>query len=454
VKRIIVILFLLSVFFLGFLPVKDTDFGWHYRCGNQFLTTGKLCLTNEFSYFLPNYKAYYSGHLYDITLAFIYNHGGFLAVTILGALVFTSSALIFLYLIRAELLLRMFSFIVIFFLSFPIFNIGFRPQILSYYFLLMLLFMLSQNSKKVFFVLPFLFFIWVNIHIGFFIGLIILIFYFFENKPISQLEYSITVVLSFIATLINPFGINVYKEILNHLSSPLNSMIAEWVEPTLPHIIFVLIFTSIGILTLVRNKPLTLWKIFLLIFFSVLAIKARRNLPLFYTSFAFIFLGNIKINLEKFYTVSLPVLISILFFFIFVFVPETIHQDTIWSEYCTNGLTHYPCKALSKFSQLSGNVYAVYEWGGFLIWQKPNMKVFIDGRMPAWKDENGKSPYQVYLEIIQTKDGWNEKLRQWQTNYLLISPGTFLDLLLQKEAKKYQWEEEYRDTTAVIYKAL
>ena len=71
--------------------------------------------------------------------------------------------------------------------------------------------------------------------------------------------------------------------------------------------------------------------------------------------------------------------------------------------------------------------------------------------MPAWKDENGKSPYQVYLEIIQTQDGWNEKLRTLKTNYIFITNGTFLDLLLAKDAAKYGWEEVYRDNSAVIY---
>jgi len=102
----------------------------------------------------------------------------------------------------------------------------------------------------------------------------------------------------------------------------------------------------------------------------------------------------------------------------------------------------------------STSPYAAYEWGGFLIWQKPAVKVFVDGRMPAWRDKNGKSPYQVYLEIIQAQPGWNEKLRSLKTNYLLINSGTFLDLLLAKEAKKYNWQEVYRDKTAVIYKNI
>ncbi|PIZ66716.1 hypothetical protein COY13_04950, partial [Candidatus Roizmanbacteria bacterium CG_4_10_14_0_2_um_filter_36_35] len=97
------------------------------------------------------------------------------------------------------------------------------------------------------------------------------------------------------------------------------------------------------------------------------------------------------------------------------------------------GLSKYPCQAIKNYPKLSGNVYAMYEWGGFLIWQKPTIKVFIDGRMPAWKDENGQSPYQVFLDIIQTQPGWNEKLKELKTNHLLISNGTFLDLLLKEK---------------------
>ena len=46
-----------------------------------------------------------------------------------------------------------------------------------------------------------------------------------------------------------------------------------------------------------------------------------------------------------------------------------------------------------------------------------------------------KAHIKFFLDIIQTKPGWNEKLNKWKTDYLLIINGTFLDLLLQKEAK-------------------
>jgi len=57
-KKILITFFLLSIFFAAFLPVKDTDFGWHYRCGKEIWYNPKICLANNFSYFLENYQSY------------------------------------------------------------------------------------------------------------------------------------------------------------------------------------------------------------------------------------------------------------------------------------------------------------------------------------------------------------------------------------------------------------
>ena len=89
-----------------------------------------------------------------------------------------------------------------------------------------------------------------------------------------------------------------------------------------------------------------------------------------------------------------------------------------------------------------------------MIWQRPDIKIFSDGRMPAWRDENGESPYNVYLHILQTRPGWNKTLRKYKTDYLLLAQGTFLDLLLDTEAEGYDWEKVYENKTHAIYKNL
>lgn len=454
-KKIFTTLFFVSVFLLGFFPVKDTDFGWHYRCGKEFLTSGSLCIKNNFSYFLPGYQAYYTGHLYDITVSFVYDHWGFLGISFVGSIVFALAALIFIKLIN-NIKLGFVTYFIFFALSYSIFGLGFRPQIITYLFLLILLWLLKSKNKRLFFLIPILFLFWVNLHIGFFIGFFVLIFFFFyKNKRINWSQKLFIVFISFLTTLINPFGINVYQEIFNHFTSPLGQMVAEWVKPSPFHLFLITCFTIIGLIIIIKQKSINFFYLLLLIFFSFLSLNARRNLPFFYPVFFYVTQDSFK-DLKNLswvhYEILIPILCSMIIFILIIYVPKTIKFDTSWTEYCQKGQIAYPCQAIEKFPQLIGNVFNTYEWGGFLIWQKPNDRVFVDGRMPSWKDENGKSPYQVFLDIIQTQPGWNEKLNRWKTNYLLITNGTFLDLLLKKEANKYNWHEVYRDDIAVIYK--
>ena len=462
-KNITIALFLISIFFLSFLPTKDPDFGWHYRYGKDIIQTKTINKKNRFSYFLPHYKSVHPHLLYSVPLAWTYDHFGFNGLSFFNGFIIGTCGLIFIYLLSGPLWFKMVGFYITYLLSLTVFGLGIRSQILTYLFSLVTLLILKKAKKRYFYLLLLLplFLIWVNTHIGFFLGLILLLFWITD---LSKKKIPITVgilSISFLVTLINPFGIGVYKEILNHAFSPLGKMIAEWVPPSHQQMI---IITSglIGIVFLeIRSKKISLFNLLLATFLAIIGLKARRNLPFFYTIFFYILslhLNKIIPQLEE-KTKSLAEILLILVssltaFLAIINISKTIKFNSSWQEYCHHGVSNYPCQAIKNYPSLHGNVYATYEWGGFLIWKKPQIKVFVDGRMPAWKDKNGESPYKVYLDILQTQPGWNEKLKKWKTDYLLISRGTFLDLLLQKGAKKYGWQNVYHDEGAVIYKKI
>jgi len=192
-----------------------------------------------------------------------------------------------------------------------------------------------------------------------------------------------------------------------------------------------------------------------------MSLAARRNIPLFWVAAFYglfqvpplhqLFSQRKKTHLQS---IFIGILISFHLIVLLAIVPQALAFNTDWKQYCQSGLYRYPCQTLTQYPHLKGNVFAMYEWGGFLIWQKPEVKVFSDGRMPAWKDEQGKSPYQVWLEILQNQPGWNETLNRLKTNYIFINQGVFMDLLLKKGAEKYGWKEEYRKEGVVIYKNL
>lgn len=458
-QKILILLFSLTVFFLAFLPVRDTDFGWHYRCGEELITQGKLCISNDYSYYLPNYKAYYPSFIFDAVNAFVYDHSGFIGISVVGGLVIVAAGLLFLSVSKGSLILRMTTFVVVYILSSVVFNLGLRSQLFSYTFVLLTIWLLekSQKNHRYLFTIPILYFIWVNTHIGFFTGLFVLGAFAFERlvrdgvRSKKTLNYGAITVISILTTLINPFGWKVYVEIIRHIQSPLSLMIAEWVPPDIVTNTMMCIVAVTIIGWMIYKKNIRIFSIVLIMFFLVLAVTSRRSVPFFLTVASIEFLRSIskwKLTLPS--EITIPLFMAIAICIMVIQTPKTLEMAT-WTNYCTKGITHYPCETMKKMNKLHGNVFANYEWGGFLIWQMPKNKIFVDGRMPAWSDEKGISPYKTYLSVIQTQPGWNEFLKSQNTDYILISPNTFLDVELASSGRTLGWIETFRNEYIVLY---
>jgi len=202
-----------------------------------------------------------------------------------------------------------------------------------------------------------------------------------------------------------------------------------------------------------------------------LALKARRNLPFFFILFFVLLFRNdffknwlsswlkkqsLRNDLSFF--ISLLALISALV----IRLPKTLKINSSWQNYCRASTLSYPYEAVNflESQPQKGNLFNRYEWGGFLIWQLPDYKVFVDGRMPAWSvppdvNQGGNvSPYTIYLETLQTQPGWQKTLNDYNINWILISPGTFMDLKLESDPESFGWQEVYRDKKAVIYQKI
>jgi hypothetical protein len=455
------LIFLLAIFLLFLLPAMDPDLGWHLRCGQLILDKQGFCSQNLFSSLLPDYHWPNHHWLYQVVLFSIWKNFGLWGLSLFNALLATSTFMFFNLAIENYQLEKRWATMIIFFLSWGVFSFGIRSQLLGiFYFCLTVAFLLRKDvfSKKF---LPIIFLFWANSHGSVIVGLIFFLLYSLKNLKKNLFCF----ILSFLATLINPFGIKIYQEAWRHFAVVnLDKLIAEWIPPRPWKQIVIL---AIGSLLIFLSRK-TLWP--LLISFSFLALRARRNLPLFLIIF-FVLLFRNKVlrnwlqpwlkkkSLRKdlaFFTSLL-----ILFYSLFVRLPKTIKTNSSWQNFCQDSNQTYPCEAINFLknqpekglsSESEENIFNRYEWGGFLIWQLPEYKVFIDGRMPAWPTPSGKSPYTIYLETLQTQPGWQETLNRYDINWILISPGTFMDLKLKPNPENFGWSEAYRDKKSVIYK--
>lgn len=464
-------LFFLLIFIIFLLPTTDPDFGWQLRCGQEFLTTGQLCLKNTFSVLLPNYEWAYPILVYPAIVTFVFERFGFWGLSLLNTLVITTAYAFLFHAIKNNNFQKMVFLLASIPLSWVVFSLGFRSQILSILFFSITLFIISKirNDKRRFgLFLPFLFILWANTHGGFVFGFLLILILIAEHlakqKWRMSLKTTLFLISSFLASLLNPFGFRIYQEILIHLKTPLNTLIAEWVPPSPPHSFFLasilLLLFSSALFSLVSSKKtlpfFPFLSVFLFVFFAFLA---RRNLPFAYFSLIFLYFDGRTSSLlipKKYIPSFLPTFLLIIGVLIvsFLNLPKTLRMNTNWSIFCNQSPVVYPCRAVDFLkNQKPGNIFNTYEWGGFLIWQLPDFKVFVDGRMPAWQHPSGKSPYTIFLEIIQARSGWERTIQNYKINWLLIAPGTFLDLELKKHPRNWI-KEVYRDKTAVVYSVI
>lgn len=466
------LLFFSGLFLIFLLPATDPDLGWHLRCGGEIWGRKGWCGYNQFSVFLENYSWANHSWLYQILIFFIFNSAGFWGLTIFNSLLMTLSFLFFYLAIKNYLWGKMAAIGLIIFLNWGIFSFGIRSQIPPFFFFNVILWLFSEIEKKpkAIFFLPLIMLFWANSHGSVIIGLILFAFFLIKEAfRQRKLIFPLTMVFLFSAaiTFLNPFGMKVYENAWQHFAVvDLSRLIAEWVPATGNS--FLLILTTCFLLffyfladTKVENRIFA----FFILPFAFLALKARRNIPFYFLLIFYLFfkaeLTKIIFPLCQKRKILRNVLTGLtamlfLFFGFLLQLPKTMEINSSRENYCQKSSVEYPCEAIEflKKQPQKGNIFNRYEWGGFLIWQLPEYKIFVDGRMSAWLTRENKSPYEIYLEILQNQPGWQGILDNYKINWILISPGTFMDILLKEDAEKFSWQEVYRDKISVIYKKI
>jgi len=447
----LILFFALFLFFL--LPPTDPDLGWQLRCGQEIWQKNSFCQQNHFSILLENYLWPNHHWLYQAIIFPIFKFFSFWGLTILNGLLMALSFLFFFLSIKNFSLEKLLALILLIIFSWGVFSFGLRSQLLGIFFFNLLLF-INHRAKtfpklKLFF--PLITTLWTNTHGSFVLGLFLIAFLSPTFFPIS-----------FFATLLNPYGFSIYQEVWRHFAGPvdLSKIIAEWVPPN-PLFWGLTLLSSLGGFLLFFQKATSKEKIKIILLFplSFLALKARRHLPFYYLYFFYLFLSfppkslrtfSQKNKILRFYFARV-----LLLFFLFISLTFCLPLTLVWFKNpCPSSNLNYPCQAVDFLRQQpeKGNIFNRYEWGGFLIWKLPEYKVFVDGRMPAWEHPSRKSPYTIYLETLQNQPGWEETLKKYNIDWILISPGTFMDLLLQPNPQNFGWKEVYRDKISVIYK--
>lgn len=480
--RILIYLLVAASFIAKGAISLDSDFGWHLEVG-KLISQKSLPLTDPFSYSMPSYPYIDHEWLTNLFIFWTYHLSGKFTLSLIAGVFSLSSLLIAIKnplsrrkvvesktfsLINYTLLLLGASVILRY--------SGIRPQVESWLFLAVLLRVILDRKawEKWKFTLPAFFILWANLHASFVAGLAawfsVIALRSIRIRKINKFEIWV-LGLSILGTLVNPYGIKLWPRVLGEMwlqvSEPsLRWAINEW-TPTFMSIrlpLIVYIPFSFAFIWMNRQRLFLEEKGIFLIFFLLSMISTRHvplwiivSLPLAHVSISLLY-QDLKGRLarKKFRkAIKVVFLVSL-----FVFILESI-LTVSGARYASEG-NYYPQKAVSylRSNLPKGQIFSEYSWGGYLIWMLPEKKVFIDGRMPSWRqggDLASESQFALddYRNIILGIVSYEELFDKYQIDTVLfprpseVAAGSFN---LVNKISKDGWEKVYEDNVSAIFK--
>jgi hypothetical protein len=344
---------------------------------------------------------------------------------------------------------------------------GVRPQMVSLLLMSLFVFLLLRYTRrpamKLLVPLPLLIALWVNLHSGYALGLVVIAAFLaaaaFERirsraslRPVLPLV--VTLGLAFAAVLLNPNGARMFAYPFETLTSPtMQRYIQEWFSPDFHQIEwlpFALLLAATLGAALVARAPVPLALALLVFLFGLAALRSARNVPLFVVAAVPVLSAQlaalVPLRASTASTRRLMGLVNISLALV-IAAAALVRIQGVLANQAASERANYPASAVEwiQANRPPPNIYNTYAWGGYLIWKlHPEYPVFIDGRA----DVHGDLFIEQFLDTYRAAPGWQAELDQRDVRIVLVEPDAPLAAALADSA---DWRAVLSDSRSVLY---
>lgn len=422
------VIFLL--FFIKGVVFLDPDWGWQLKFGERVLESG-IPQTDPFSYTMPSYPMINHEWLGGVIFFKIYQLVGNWGISFILALL--SILALFLALPQKKDKLSIIPLILGGGFLFVIF--GIKAQVIGWvFFSLLLKILLDQKIYLKFrWLLPIMFLGWVNLHGSFALGVLFLGgFLIYKGVILKKIQTGeiLIFLLCLLVTLLNPYGLRIWEEVKRTVfDSNLRWQVVEWYPGLFSLDLTFWALLMLGTMIIIYERKLfnLFWQ-FSFVILAVMGLSSQRHIALW----IFIAIPTIVLGLEEFRKKIKTDQIAVRRFnwtiiggIIIASVLAGLNIIPFFSNTDYREENYYPKEAVNFLKQnpKTGNIFAPYAWGGYLIWEYPDKKVFIDGRMPTWKQAKKEGEagdvMDEYNQIILGKSDFNQLADKYQINQVM-----------------------------------
>lgn len=514
----VVFLFLLGwagVLMCQKIDLTTADLGRHITNGSILLhgsltDIGGLLHTNFYSYTEPNRE--FVNHHWGTGLVFylIYKLAGFSGLSVFYILLNVAAFGIFFRLAQKQAGSAVAAALSVVLLPIITSRTEVRPEGFSYLFAGIFFWLLYDNtrngrgsktaaadinadrdkSRKVgrLWILPVLMLLWVNLHIGFIVGIGILgLFWGNEflklifRKDNQTKQLGVVLLSTIAAALVNPWGLkgllyplNIFRSygymvlenqsvlFLRHLNLGSNLYFGLF------EVMLVAAFLSFILVLFKERKKFSLVNFLLLVSFALISFNAIRNFPLFGLFAIPIMAGNINLLLPKFKHIAyrlIPVAVCVAI----IIAAGLRFSSGVFQRGASFGIGLTPGVALSadffKTNNISGPIFNNYDIGGYLIFNtriprgsltaaadiNADQGVFVDNRPEAYS----VSFFQdVYIPAQADEQKWKELDRQYNFNAIFFGYHDYTpwaQTFLISKVNDPAWAPVFVDSYSIIF---
>jgi hypothetical protein len=493
------VFFLVLLGILAFSPISkgllgDADTGWHIRNGEFILATRSVPRADFFSYTKAGQPWYAWEWLYDAGIAAIHHFAGLNGVVVLSAVVIAATfALLFHCVLRRSASFATAVLLTLLASAAAQVHMLARPHILSWLFTVLwidLLYRFEEGKRSSLLWLPVLMLIWVNVHGGFIMGLMLLavfgcssIWRYLVDPGAENRRRIVSLAIAFcsclVTTFLTPYGYKLHVHVYQYLSNSfLMNSINEFMSPNF-HASgygYFEAFILLSVFGLVLGyKRVTTTDLLVLLFSIHAALYAARNIPisaiLISTAIGPLLAAAISprpdqltrmgwlnslleavhdisenmAGMEKHFRGHALAIVAIAASVGIALNGGRVLSANVMTAHFDEKI--FPVKATEFIAQegIHDHLFNPDDWSGYLIYKLyPETKLYFDDR----HDFYGEAFVREYLKAINGNWQWREPLDKYQVQWVLVSTGSPLSSVL-KESK--DWRVQYDDGLAIIF---
>ena len=459
----------------------DADTGFHIRAGEFIVENRKIPDADIFSFLTPALPWTLHEWLAEVIMALVHQLAGITGIVILFSfLIALSGYLAFTLLLKQQANLIFSSIAVLLVTLSSASNWLARPHIFTFVLFIIWYHLLNNfqyRERNHLYVLPLIMVVWVNLHGGFILGLILLGIYLFGNlaqyclaAPNNRDQWLgkarrigwITLACALVA-LLNPYG---YETLLFPFrvvqDKFLMDSIAEYLSPNF-HSSLVMPFELLLLATIavfaISGSKLDAIELSLIMLFGHMALFSSRHIPLFafiagpvlvkQAQLAFESLDGRLVALLKRRMENLAAVDQSTVRFLW----PAIGLAAALALAATGMINHdfdskyVPTKAVAFIKQeaITGNMFNNDEFGDYIIYAAwPRYRVFIDGRT----DMYGAARVKEYLTLSLAQEGWESLMEKYQFTWVFHEPASTISKIL---LERTDWTLVYSDKVANIF---